>query len=116
MDVVVFVLLVLLGLLAYGIVKKYTELKQVRSAYLKKYAQLISEKDAELAELRKRLAERKCDEMSDASTPSSYTIHISKVTREEVAALFNQIGCTDQCAAHPAPPYNPENYHHQKFW
>ena len=120
MDVVVFlfpllfVLLVLVGLLVYGFVKIYAELK----FQAKKYAQLTSEKDAELAELRKRLADdkREGDQMSDASTAASFTIHIARVTREEVAALFYLVKGTDQCAPHSAPPYDPENNDHQKFW
>ena len=134
MDVVVFlfpllfVLLVLVGLLGYGFVKiyaellKYAHLTSEKDAELefqaKKYAQLTSEKDAELAELRKRLADdkREGDQMSDASTAASFTIHISRVTREEVAALFYLVKGTDQCAPHSAPPYDPENNDHQKFW
>ena len=138
MDVVVFlfpllfVLLVLVGLLVYGFVKIYAELKFQAKKYAqltsekdaelefqaKKYAQLTSEKDAELAELRKRLADdkREGDQMSDASTAASFTIHISRVTREEVAALFYLVKGTDQCAPHSAPPYDPENNDHQKFW
>ena len=138
MDVVVFlfpllfVLLVLVGLLVYGFVKIYAELKFQAKKYAqltsekdaelefqaKKYAQLTSEKDAELAELRKRLADdkREGDQMSDASTAASFTIHIARVTREEVAALFYLVKGTDQCAPHSAPPYDPENNDHQKFW
>ena len=159
-----FVLLVLVGLLVYGFVKIYAELKFQAKKYAqltsekdaelefqakkyaqltsekdaelefqaKKYAQLTSEKDAELAEkdaelaekdaelaeLRKRLADdkREGDQMSDASTAASFTIHISRVTREEVAALFYLVKGTDQCAPHSAPPYDPENNDHQKFW
>ena len=128
MDVVVFVLLVLVGLLVYGFVKIYAELEFQAKKYAQlyaelefqsmKYAQLTSEKVAELAELRKRLADnkREGDQMSDASTAASSTIHISRVTREEVAALFFLVKGTDECAPHPAPPYDPENNDHQKFW